>query len=189
MGQCPSCGEEDVEPDVCPRCGVDARDLESIGEAERACPRLPPRMAAIPGQRADAIVAGFWIRVLAVLIDYGFFLLLGLAVEVVATLLWDEWAASSRVFRVSRFVFNVLFGFWYYIMFHWLWGQTIGKMVVGIRVVTVDAAPISLPVSILRWLGYFVSALPLLIGYVMAGVRGDKRALHDLIAGTRVVRL
>ena len=41
----------------------------------------------------------------------------------------------------------------------------------------------------LRWVGYVLSLLPLFAGYVLAGVRSDKRALHDLVARTRVVRL
>ena len=36
-------------------------------------------------------------------------------------------------------------------------------------------------------IGKFLSSLTLMIGYIMAGVRHDKRALHDLVADTRVV--
>jgi uncharacterized RDD family membrane protein YckC len=46
--------------------------------------------------------------------------------------------------------------------------------------------PLSLWRAILRELGYIVSLLTFGIGYLMAGIRPDKRALHDLIAGTRV---
>jgi uncharacterized RDD family membrane protein YckC len=77
----------------------------------------------------------------------------------------------------------------YYIVGHWRWGQTVGKMLLRVRVVQVDGAPISLGQSLLRFIGYFVSYLTLLLGYLLAGFRSDKRALHDLIAGTRVVRL
>jgi uncharacterized RDD family membrane protein YckC len=40
-----------------------------------------------------------------------------------------------------------------------------------------------------RYFATFLSALILCIGFIMAGIRSDKRALHDLLAGTRVVRL
>ena len=35
----------------------------------------------------------------------------------------------------------------------------------------------------------FLYAIILCIGFIMAGIRTDKRALHDLLAGTRVIRL
>jgi len=44
-------------------------------------------------------------------------------------------------------------------------------------------------VLMLRYLGYFVSCATLGFGFLMAGLRADRRALHDLIAGTRVVRV
>jgi len=66
-----------------------------------------------------------------------------------------------------------------------LGGQTIGKMLVGVRVVAGEELP-SIGAALLRFIGYFVSLGTLTLGYVMAGLRQDKRALHDLIAGTRV---
>lgn len=165
--------------------------LERIAESGRdRAPILesaPP--GALPETVSDMNPAGFWIRAGASLIDYVFFITVGLVIGFVGTLLWGQDGASSRVFQVSQFAFQALFAAWYYVLFHWLWGQTVGKMTLGIRVMTVEGAPISLWASIGRWLGYALSALPLLIGYVMVGFRNDRRALHDLIAGTRVVRL
>jgi uncharacterized RDD family membrane protein YckC len=61
--------------------------------------------------------------------------------------------------------------------------------VVGIRVVGVDGAPLTVGSALLRYLAYYVSLLPLGFGYLMAALRRDKRALHDLIAASRVERL
>jgi uncharacterized RDD family membrane protein YckC len=71
---------------------------------------------------------------------------------------------------------------------HTLAGQTIGKSLVAIRVVDVDGAPLTLGASLLRYLSYFLSLMPLGFGYLVAALRRDKRALHDLIAGSRVER-
>jgi len=49
--------------------------------------------------------------------------------------------------------------------------------------------PPALGAALLRFVAYFASAAPFALGFVMAGLRHDKRALHDLIAGTRVERL
>jgi len=52
-----------------------------------------------------------------------------------------------------------------------------------------DGGPLSLACAIIRQVGCSASFWIFGIGYLMAGLRCDKRALHDLIAGTRVERL
>ena len=53
---------------------------------------------------------------------------------------------------------------------------------------TADGAPIGLREAALRYIGYWVNALTLGIGYLFIAFRKDKRGLHDLIAGTSVDR-
>lgn len=72
-------------------------------------------------------------------------------------------------------------------------GQTIGKMAAGIRVVPADPAArpsegVSLGHAVVRAAGYLVSLLPLGLGFVPALVGPDRRALHDRLADTRVVK-
>jgi len=86
-------------------------------------------------------------------------------------------------------LFGTLIGAAYGIVFHWLWGQTLGKMALQIRVVSVGGGPLSLGQAVGRYFATLLSALILGIGFLMAGIRSDKRALHDLLAGTRVERL
>jgi uncharacterized RDD family membrane protein YckC len=97
--------------------------------------------------------------------------------------------ASPTLIGTATRAFGGVIGIVYPVIFHWLWGQTLGKMAVRIRVVTMQGEPLSLGCAILRQLGSWLSAAILGLGYVMAGLRTDKRALHDLIAGTRVERL
>ena len=61
----------------------------------------------------------------------------------------------------------------------WSWYRPVGA----------DGAPLPLGAALLRYVAYFVSAAPLAMGFIMAGLRRDKRALHDLIAGSRVDRI
>ena len=68
-------------------------------------------------------------------------------------------------------------------------GQTIGKMVAGIRVVQSDsAASLDLGRAFLRTLVWGVLALPAGLGFLTALFSRDRRGLHDRLAGTRVVR-
>jgi uncharacterized RDD family membrane protein YckC len=69
-------------------------------------------------------------------------------------------------------------------------GQTIGKMATGIRVVSMDQELVRVPLgrAILRAAGYFVSALPAGLGFLPALVAADRRAIHDRLADTRVVK-
>lgn len=133
--------------------------------------------------------AGFWIRFAASVIDDVFMLVVGVVVLFIARIFWGGRLGTSVVLLASLTAFNLLFGALYYILLHWILGQTLGKVLLRLRVVTLSGGSLSLGTSVLRWIGYLLSVLSFLMGYVMAGVRRDKRALHDLFARTRVVRV
>jgi len=72
-------------------------------------------------------------------------------------------------------------------------GQTIGKMATGIRVIPADPAAraterVTFGHAAVRAAGYVVSALPAGLGFVPAFVGQERRALHDRLADTRVVK-
>jgi uncharacterized RDD family membrane protein YckC len=79
----------------------------------------------------------------------------------------------------------------YFITFTVAGGQTIGKMAASTRVIPAardtwsDRVP--LPQAIVRTAAYLVSLLPLGAGFLPAFLGGERRALHDRLAGTRVV--
>ena len=67
-------------------------------------------------------------------------------------------------------------------------GQTIGKMLTGLRIVRKDGTAISFSTVLLRHvLGYFLTALTLGLGFILAAFNHKGRALHDYVAGTTVV--
>ena len=129
--------------------------------------------------------AGFWIRALAALLDFLVFLLVQFSFGLIGGSVWGPDVASTPTFRPIVVLFTVVFAGAYSTLLLALGGQTIGKMLVGVRVVAGEELP-SIGAALLRFIGYFVSLGTLTLGYVMAGLRQDKRALHDLIAGTRV---
>ncbi|MCM3881928.1 MAG: RDD family protein [Vicinamibacterales bacterium] len=74
----------------------------------------------------------------------------------------------------------------YFIAFTAVGGQSIGKMALGIKVISEEGA-VPIGRATLRTLAYLLSALPLGAGF-LPGVMGDRLALHDRLAHTRVVR-
>ena len=68
-------------------------------------------------------------------------------------------------------------------------GQTVGKMLTGLTIVNSDGTSIGL-VTILRRnvLGYILTAATLGIGFISSIFSTRGRALHDLVAGTIVIR-
>ena len=75
----------------------------------------------------------------------------------------------------------------YLIAFTTAGGQTIGKMLTGIRVMGDDGRRVDTAGAVLRTVGCLVTVMSLGIGYLPVFFSADGRALHDRIAGTRVV--
>ncbi len=67
-------------------------------------------------------------------------------------------------------------------------GQTVGKMIMHLRVVGDDGRPVDVAGGMLRAAGCMLVPVTLGLSYVPALVTSDHRALHDRLAGTRVVR-
>jgi uncharacterized RDD family membrane protein YckC len=120
--------------------------------------------------------AGFWTRFVAFIIDG---LILGVIGGVLLVAVGDA-AVRSLV--------DFLIGVVYFVGFWTLEGATPGKMAVGHRILTKDGGDLGLGRALLRYLGLYVSALVLLIGFIMIAFNKEKRGLHDYIAGTIVVQ-
>jgi len=68
-------------------------------------------------------------------------------------------------------------------------GRTLGKWATGLRVELAGGEPLSFSRAVLRHtVGYLLSLLTLGLGFLVAAFSRDGRALHDLLAGTIVVR-
>jgi uncharacterized RDD family membrane protein YckC len=82
-----------------------------------------------------------------------------------------------------------LFGALAYRPYFWVtWGQTPGQRVMQIKVVRRDGRSLSWGRAIARYLGYYVSALPLYLGFLWVLWDPHKQGFHDKIADTVVVR-
>jgi uncharacterized RDD family membrane protein YckC len=189
---CPQCGWAPVDAARCPRCGVEVARYRANLAAVSTVPappveRAPPPSApaappvAAPPPAGTPRPAGLWGRAAAVLIDV---VLVMVAEVLFGFALWA--VPDDRLAYAASRAFRFLASPCYFVFLHWARGQTLGKMVFRVRVVTLAGGPLPFGISVLRHLGSWISAAILGVGYLVAAFRSDKRALHDLIAGTRV---
>ncbi len=81
-----------------------------------------------------------------------------------------------------------VFGIYTTLCWHY-WAATPGKLLCGLKIIDAKTgAPMKDWQSILRFLGYFISSLPLGLGFFWIGLNKKRRGWHDYLAGTMVVR-
>jgi uncharacterized RDD family membrane protein YckC len=94
-----------------------------------------------------------------------------------------------RVLSPVPFVgFLATLAFGYVAAFTVAGGQTIGKMVLSLRVIGDDGRPVDAAGGMLRALGCMLVPITLGLSYLPALFTSDHRAIHDRLAGTRVVQ-
>lgn len=135
--------------------------------------------------------AGFVLRWYALTLDLSFFAPIDVLVHLPFNRLIERYSAYGYDVRVMALntLLVVLPLLVYVIAPTALYGQTLGKSIVGLRVVRQDGqAELSLRSVILReTLGKFLSVASLGLGFLGAAW-GQARTLHDRIGGTRVIR-
>lgn len=134
------------------------------------------------------VYAGFWLRGVAYLIDS---ILVGVIVFVVAGLgivpMADDPEAEPLLSALNFLAEAIALLYWSIFEASAL-QATPGKLAVGIRVTDLAGGRLGFGRALLRNVLKILSFLLLLIGYLMAAFTARKQALHDLIAGTLVVK-
>ncbi|MEW6499863.1 MAG: RDD family protein [Thermodesulfobacteriota bacterium] len=100
--------------------------------------------------------------------------------------LWTMLLLSSTLAGAALLV-PPLLGLAYFTVFSACGGQTIGKLLLGIRVVEREGGALSWGRAFLRAVGQLASALPLGAGFLWALIDREGRAWHDHLAMSRVV--
>ena len=145
----------------------------------------------------DQPLASRWFRLWGAMIDA----IIGIAIAFPAMFFSGYWErAMNQQITVTDTIAVSVFGFMMFVAVHGYFlardGQTIGKKLVGTRIVSADSNQI-LPlwkVVLLRYLPITISGQIPLVGGVLVTIdylfvfRRDKRCIHDLIATTRVVK-
>jgi uncharacterized RDD family membrane protein YckC len=209
--RCPACGFVSFPHlTTCKQCG---KPLPASAGGPRFTPPTPSAAAGPPPPRIGTTArleapafdlsaglrpAGFWIRFVAFLVDGiilsivtgAVSLVLGLSAEIPGNVT-DPFAAVEalgRTFAAMVLASNIVSVLYSVVFVGWR-GQTPGKILLRLKIIRVDGGEVDYVKAFIRWVGYFVSGVILGIGYIMAAFTADKRALHDYIAGTRVIRM
>jgi uncharacterized RDD family membrane protein YckC len=184
----------------CGECGRPFRsnELVTIGLASICATCKPIYLQRIRegGQAVGTLrYAGFWIRLVAVMIDG---ILLGVVtslIELPLTILilprsgFNPTTLTPSVLGLTALetLINVAIACAYEVYFIQKRGATIGKQAVSLKVVRPDGSGIPLGLAFGRYFAKWINSFTLLIGYIMAGFDEQKRALHDRICDTRVI--
>lgn len=132
--------------------------------------------------------AGFMERLVAHIID-GIILSLGLGVISFATGMSFKTGWVSVVYSPGSLL-ALIFVAAYYVYFETSDKQaTLGKQILNIKVVKQDGSKMKTSDAILRYFGKIISAVIFMLGYLMVLFDDQKRALHDRIAKTYVVKV
>jgi uncharacterized RDD family membrane protein YckC len=75
----------------------------------------------------------------------------------------------------------------YFVLFHGMEGKTIGKWLLGLKVVGKEQGTITFRRAFLRWVAT-VGFAPLALSFLWVLWSREKRAWHDYLAGTWVIR-
>ena len=136
--------------------------------------------------------AGFWIRFAAKFIDgiiLGVFNQIVLAVMGLGAFQTNTRADAAQAVTMMWIAQLVIFAAScaYNTLFVGAYGGTPGKLLCGLRIVQPDGTKVSYLRALGRYFAEILSAMILMIGYLMAAFDSEKRALHDRIASTRVI--
>lgn len=193
---CPKCGTRIHEASrFCASCGTRLSDLGVAPTSEAATaapePAALPGVAPIrpaPGNAAAAganVYGGFWRRLAAYLVDWLIVMVAMMAVGIalgVMQLTDDQSLGAIYLLSIG--------GTWLYsaLMESSSRQATVGKMALGIVVTDLRGERIGFGRATGRHFAKILSSLILGIGYVMAGFTRRRQCLHDMIAGTLVVK-
>ncbi|MGA7295692.1 MAG: RDD family protein [Terriglobales bacterium] len=199
---CNKCGAQNAAgSQFCSRCGASTNPTPGVTpqaavSTPAPSPYSPPPVAFAGATPAMAVrYGGFWIRVVAAIID---FIILRVVVSPVHLIfgglgmagmmggLYHPYGLAILGGGLTAIV--LLFGSWLYgaFMESSSYQATLGKMICGLKVTDLNGNRISFERATGRHFAKWLSGMILCIGYIMVGFTERKQGLHDLLAGTLV---
>jgi serine/threonine protein kinase len=136
-----------------------------------------PSITLTPPNPLEVHYAGFWIRAAARAIDI---VVLGMAMSILRFVF--------RVPLIQEESFTLAVACLYEVYFVSRQGATIGKIGLNLKIVRADGSAVTRSWALRRYFAMGLSLLTGTVGFWMAAFDREKRALHDRICATRVLR-
>ncbi len=178
MPYCKNCGNElSSDAKFCPKCGTPVI-------SEQASPSGPAQVAPV----ASGLKLAFWgERFVAWLIDV---IIIGIFVGTLELLTWFAWEPFGfwpSWFPLFNFGSGGLIYFLYWTLMDGAYGQSLGKMIMRLKVTRLDGSPIGFGYAALESVGKaFFLVLDVIIGWALYPKR--RQRIFNYLSETIVIR-
>ena len=200
---CSKCGAQNsAMAQSCQNCGLSLSS--NLVQTQTAAPAMAYAAAPPVAYAPPSIYGGFWIRLLAHLIDHiilgavaaplFFVTVLPSIIRVAQQADRDQEPSPEMIITIisSAFAYIALafVGQWLYeaLLTSSSWQGTIGKRVLRLKVVDEAGNRISFGRATGRFFAKILSSMFFCIGFIMIGFTDRKRGLHDMLANTLVMK-
>lgn len=152
----------------------------------------PDKVRESYGREADVYsLAGFLPRAFALVIDIVLVSLIALLAYYAGLFVvygFDFGSYDSEILFLPVYMTLFLLSSTYFVFLHGYGGMTVGKMVMGIKLINRYGEGIGIWDAFVRWIGYYISGAFLCAGFLWSLVDSECQTWHDKIAGTYVVK-
>jgi uncharacterized RDD family membrane protein YckC len=164
-------------------------DLSEPASESRSSIAARHRTASAEAEAAGTMPAGMLSRIVAVAIDLAVLTAIDILVVYFTLQICGLTAADLDILpKAPLIAFFVVQNGGYLVAFT-AGGQTLGKMAMGIKVISTGSSEqVDVPHSLLRTVLWLVLAIPAGLGFLTALFSPERRGLHDRFAGTRVIK-
>ncbi|WP_341300068.1 RDD family protein [Lysinibacillus sp. FSL H8-0500] len=147
---------------------------------------IEPSDVSIKSKSYTLKTAGFWIRFWAFLLD-GFIVsaVVGILINPIFYLM--DWSLSESVWYAPISIITAILYYSYFILMTKFFGQTLGKMVFGLRVISLKHDQLTWSDVLFRdWIGRIINNIFMPL-YILVVILPENQGLHDYFADTTVV--
>jgi uncharacterized RDD family membrane protein YckC len=140
----------------------------------------------------EMVKGGFWVRSIAYLIDKTVISIVGLLFFFAFRIAQGGSAPPFQNFFTTFILMccaSLIIEAAYFTYFYGYAGQTIGKIVCGLKVVSTEGGLIGYRRAFLRWIGYIISFYVFFLGFFWIALDPNKQGWHDKIAKTFVIKV
>jgi uncharacterized RDD family membrane protein YckC len=179
----------------CPACHASLAETDAVSIKKTDVLKDAFKEDVKKDEQKSHAYAGFWLRLIAWLIDQFIFFLAGLAIRAISMLQFNSgadmsfWNISSMSDFWSLYVIGFMIGWFYYAILESMPTQgTIGKIVMKLRVTNMKEEPVTFARASARYFARYITTATIGIGYIIIAFTKKKQALHDMISGCLVMK-